>query len=287
MSDHIVLCPNPKRDHDLRLTLRAKELLEREGILTYICPVFRALEGYVPPAGIELTELDRAVAGARLLITFGGDGTILYAARAVVKAQIPILGVNLGNKGFLAELEPEELPRLADAARGGFPVERRMMADVELVRDGAAVFSDCALNDVVVEGFASTIRVQAFGDGRKITEFSGDGVILATPTGSTAYSLAAGGPLVEPTAENIILTPICAHMLAARSFVLAPERQVLVRASAPVGKRAVLTVDGNSSAELLPGDEVRVKKSEQAAFLAHVGSQSFYDIAYEKLGRSR
>ena len=287
MSSHIVLCPNPKRDRDLALTLRARDLLTRAGLSVCISPLFRDLGGYVPPAGAELCDLAEAAPGARLVVTFGGDGTILHAARAVVKAGIPILGVNLGNKGFLAALEPEELPKLVEAATGGFTVERRMMADVELVRDGEAVFTDCALNDAVVEGFVSIIRVQAFGDGHKITEFSGNGIVLATPTGSTAYSMAAGGPLVEPTAENLILTPICAHMLAARSFVLAPDRQVTVRAPALEGKRAILTVDGSVPVELREGDELRVKKSADVTLLANLWRRDFYRATYEKLGGER
>ncbi|MCL2343479.1 MAG: NAD(+)/NADH kinase [Firmicutes bacterium] len=273
MSSHIVLCPNPKRDHDLILTRRAQELLAREGLSVCISP---------------LAELDeKTIEGAKLVVTFGGDGTILHTARAVVKAGIPILGVNLGNKGFLAELEPDELPKLLEAARGNFSVERRMMSDVELVRGGKVIHRDCALNDAVLMRVLSTIRLTVYGDGHKITEFSGDGVILATPTGSTAYSMAAGGPLVEPSAENIILTPICAHMLAARSFVLAPDRRVAVRMGVLGEKQAILSVDGNTAIALKTNDEIRVRKSEYYTRLAHVGDKSFYDIAYEKLGRSR
>lgn len=287
MTDHVVLCPNPHRDPELKATLTARKLLEQAGKTVLISPVFGSDEEICTPAHVETVPLSQSLRGASLLVSLGGDGTILHTARAAIGTEVPILGVNLGHKGFLAELESNELYRLLDAAEGRYTLMRRMMLDVELHRKGRLAFSDCALNDAVVRGVVSTLRLQAFGDGIRITGFSGDGIIVSTPTGSTAYSMAAGGPLVEPSADNIILTPICAHNLAARSFILAPDRQITIRTGKLAEKRALLSVDGDNLAELLDGDEILVRRSKNVTLLAHVSGKSFYETAYEKLAEGR
>ncbi len=283
MSGHVVLCPNPYRDETLATTLRAKALLEAAGEQVCVSPVLSGEQDILYPADLALTPLEQALKGAKLLVCFGGDGTLLHTARAATQEKTPVLGVNLGNKGFLADLQPDMLDKIVDAARGNYTHETRMMLDVELIRDGEVFLKDTILNDVSMRGIANPIHVQAYGDGHLITEFDGDGIICATPTGSTAYSMSAGGPLVEPTAQNIILTPICAHVLAARSFVLAPERKVELHIVNLRGKRAVISLDGTAT-ELKHGDVLRVERSAFETHLARVSGKSFYDIAYEKLG---
>lgn len=283
MTGHIVLCPNPHRDTALMYTRRAKELLESAGECVRISTILSGDCDFSLPDWASDTPMAEALPGAKLVVCFGGDGTLLHTARAVMREKTPLLGVNLGSKGFLTDLQPTELDRLIGAARGEYVPETRMMLDVELIRADGSVLRDTVLNDVAVNGVANTIRVQALGDGSVITEFSGDGIICATPTGSTAYSMSAGGPLVEPTARNLILTPICAHVLMTRSFVLAPERRVELRIGDLRGKRAVLSLDGNAHA-LQHGDVIRVTRSEYETLLARVSGRSFYDIAYEKLG---
>jgi NAD+ kinase len=287
MSNPILLCPNPYRDIGLQVTQEAEAILNAAGFSTRICPVFDAQGSKFLPAEVDTVPMEEALPDARLIVTFGGDGTILHAARMAIGRMIPILGVNLGTKGMMAELERLELPKLLDAARGYYKPMERMMLDVELVRDGETVFSDCALNDAVISGVIRIIHLTAFGDGRRISEFSGDGIIIATPTGSTAYSMSAGGPLVEPAAENIILTPVCAHNLVTRSFVLAPDRRVAVRLGSLNGKQAVMSVDGGEPIELRSGDELHVKKSNYRTIMADLGYKSFYDITYEKLGERK
>ena len=288
MAETIVLCPNVYRDVGLSCTLRAKDMLEREGFSVRISPVFEPNDEIGVPEGLELTPLQETAAEAEMLVSFGGDGTILHTARAARGHEVPIIGVNLGTKGFMAELEPDMLERLVTAARGSYTKEYRMMIDVTLLRNGEVAFSDTALNDAVINGIARTVHLRAWGDGQLMTEFSGDGVILATPTGSTAYSMSAGGPIVEPTAENILLTPICPHTLTARSFVLAPSREVRIQiARLTDDRRAVLSVDGDEPIDLCTGDELIVRRSRFRTLLAHVGDKSFYDIAYEKLGERR
>lgn len=277
----IVLRTNPKRDTDFALTKRIYAMLEKEGCPVCVCPT--EWGGVLPPE-MKANELSEVAEQARLIVSLGGDGTILRTARAVMHTPVPILGVNLGHKGFLAELSPEDTGLILKAAHGGFLPVSRMMLDVSLVRNGETVYADSALNETVVCGTAATIGITAYGDGSKIIDYKGDGIILATPTGSTAYSLSAGGSLVEPTAENILVTPICAHDISARPFVLAPDRLVTVRADGR-GKRPIwLSVDGGELISFGAEDELRVSKSKNYAVTAHVSSKSFYDIAYEKLG---
>lgn len=286
MEKHVALCPNPYRDTELRSTMAAVDILNAAGIPWVISPVFKTSAPY-PLDNINAVPLDQAVENACLVVSFGGDGTILQTAHAAMKGSVPLIGVNLGTKGFMAELDSDELYMLPQASRGDYLPSTRMMLDVKLVRGGEVIYSDSALNDAVVSGVAHAVGISAKSDGQVITEYSGDGMIAATPTGSTAYSMSAGGPLVEPTAKNIILTPICPHILAARSFVLAPDRLVTLRADALKGRRAVLSVDGLEPVDLLEGDEVCISRSEYVTTLAHVNSKSFYDIVYEKLSERK
>ncbi len=288
MDEIIALCPNVFRDVKLKTTLEAKRILEEAGFEVVISSVFETDGNRRIPKEIEVRPMEETVARAKLIVSFGGDGTILHTARAAVGTEVPIIGVNLGNKGFMAELEPNQLDMLIKAARGEFTPEYRMMLDVALIRGGKTVYTDSALNDVVVSGIAHTIHLKAWSDGQLMTEFSGDGVILATPTGSTAYSMSAGGPLVEPTAQNIILTPICSHALNSRSFVLAPQRVVRVQLpKLSENRRAVLAADGGETVSLRMGDEMIIKRSRYRTLIAHVGDKNFYDVAYEKLGERK
>ena len=218
-----------------------------------------------------------------LAIAIGGDGTLLTVVRSMSRFDLPVLGINLGTKGFLAELEAEAVPLIVRAAKGDNQYSNRMMLDVELIRNDEVAFSDSALNDIVLHGYGDCIRFNAWCDGDKVISFSGDGIILATPTGSTGYSMSAGGPIVEPDAKNIIISPICAHMMSARSFVLDPERTVTVVAEKLHSRRAYLSVDGNFALDLENGDKIRVKKSQRYTRMVELGINSFFEIAYKKL----
>lgn len=277
----IVLSPNPYRDRGLVLTNRARELLERDGRETVIAPVFVDV-----PGDSNMVPLRRAAEDAELIISFGGDGTFLHVARQILGMRIPLLGVNVGTKGFMAGLEPEDIELVRRAAAGDFRESLRMMLDIELHRADGEVIRDCALNDAVVKSDVNCINLAVRADGTEITSFAGDGVIIATPTGSTAYSMSAGGPIVEPEAANIIITPICAHIMAAKSFVLAPERTVTVTPERLRGRRAVLSVDGSEGLQLSSGDEVRARWSGNTVIMADMQVRSFYDTALNKLTQS-
>lgn len=275
----IVLCPNVSRDEGLAFTQRVKAMLEAAGHDVVISPVYGSV------SGVEACPLESALDGAELLITLGGDGTILHLAPLVMRYQVPIIGVNLGHKGFLTELDAGNAERLLDAAAGQYELVSCMMLDIRIRRHGKIIFSDTAINEALVSGIVQNVRLTTMSDGERILTVSGDGIIVSSPTGSTAYSMSAGGPLVEPNAENIIITPICPHMLAARSFVLKPERVVtVVPQDLEPGKRCIVSADGRGMTELQNGDEVIVQKSEYSLLFAHLGTKSFYETAFEKLG---
>ena len=279
----IAVCPNPFRDLELKLTRECCRLLREAGFSSAICPVFADEEPEVLPSDLSYERLEELDGTCSLAVVIGGDGTILSVVRRLRGHPIPLLGVNLGTKGFMANLEPEDLGQIVKAARGEYRLSRRMMLEGQLIRDGEVISTDYALNDIVLHGYGDCIGMTTMCEGDRVSRFSGDGIILSTPTGSTGYSMSAGGPIVEPEAENIIISPICPHVMGARSFVLDPQRTVRVIAERLHGRRAYLAVDGISIADLQGGDQVLVRRSEHAVLMADLGLKSFYEIAYEKL----
>jgi len=266
---------------------KVKQILEKQGRETVLCPVFETeLEICPLPTGKgeHTAGLAEEMPSAEMIITFGGDGTILHAARAAAEFGVPILGVNIGGKGFIAELEAEDLGLVDSVAGGGYGLESRMMLDVEVKRGGVVVCNDFALNDVVVRGDNKVIDLAIYGDGQKISRFYGDGAVIATPTGSTAYSMSAGGPIVEPAASNIILTPICAHALETKSFVLVSDRRVSVELGDKKHNPAYLSVDGGDHVSIKSGDVIDIVKSQKCTLLVRLSKRSFYKKVSEKLG---
>jgi len=284
-SNKIILYPNVQRDIGFVMTRRVSEMLKKRGKHVVFCPVFdNDTTACIPPPGIEAVTTDGELSSADMIITFGGDGTILRAARAVAEMGVPILGVNLGGKGFIAELEASDIGLIEKAVTDGFDIENCMMLDVEAIRDGMTFCRNFALNDVVIKGDNKVIDLMLFGDGQRISHFSGDGTVIATPTGSTAYSMAAGGPIVEPAAHNIIVTPICAHTLEAKSFVLVPNRRVSVEIGYRKQNPAYMSVDGGMHISIQSGDIINVCKSKRYARLVRLSNRSYYKKVSEKLG---
>lgn len=285
----IVLTPNPYRDRGLRAALAAKRILEKCGAKAPICLPFEVEEisRLDIPCEKELKPLAQELEGANALVCFGGDGTILHAAQEANPRHIPVLGVNLGSVGFMAELEQGELSLLSKLAAGRFGIEQRMMLEVAVRREGRILFSEVALNDAVITkgAVARVLDLEVTGDRVTISSFSGDGVVISTPTGSTAYSMAAGGPIVEPTAENIIVVPICAHSLHAKPFVLDSARTVGVRMGQGGKKSAYLSVDGGRAFKLQQGDWVECRKSSHVTRLIKLTRRSFYERINQKLGK--
>lgn len=284
----IILSSNPYRDRGMRAAMEAKRVLDKAGAETVICLPFIPKKGerVEVPKQVQLSSLEQELPGADLLICFGGDGTILHAARDATLHDVPIMGVNMGSMGFMAELERGELAQLAQLTRGEFRTEARMMLDVRVYRGEKLIEEDLALNDAVISkgSVARVAELEVFADGIPVTTVSGDGVIVSTPTGSTAYSMSAGGPIVEPTSSAIIFTPVCAHHLAARAMVLAPERRVEVRLPKSSRKHLFLSVDGGKAVRLMGGDRVEVERSARSTKLVQLSKRSFYQLINQKLG---
>ena len=277
----VILCPNPYRDSELKVCKQSRDMLESLGMQTSVCLPFQR-EGYGEELGIPMRLLQQEIRSADLLIAFGGDGTILHLALH----SVPVLGVNLGSLGFMSELEVNKLDRLRDLAEGRFTVESRMMLDASVLREGRQVYSNIALNDAVISkgSIARVVRLDIFTEEGRLTRVGGDGIIVSTPTGSTGYSMAAGGPIVEPTAKNLLLTPICPHSTRSSSYVLSPDHVITVEAADANRKFVYLSVDGGKAFSLKNGDQVRVSTSKYTTKLVRLSKKSFCEILDKKMG---
>ncbi len=282
----VILSPNPYRDKGLRAVRAAEKILKDSGVTCALCLPFQPDETVNLPKDMVLKDIHTESKHADMLICFGGDGTILHSARLARVHDIPILGINMGSVGFMAELEVSELNQLTRLAEGKYTCEPRMLLDVRVIRDGRSIFHDTSLNDVAITkgAVARVVDISVYGDRVNIMQYSGDGVIVATPTGSTAYSMSAGGPIVEPTAENIIITPICAHDLRTKSIVLGKRRLVDIKVGHLARKSAYLSVDGGRAFRLSGGDIVEIRASNQKIRLVRMTGRSFYEILNQKLG---
>ena len=279
----IAICPNPYRDADLSYSRRTMKTLAEAGFACVLCPVFAEDGEDILPHDLSYTPLGELGEDCTLLVVIGGDGTILSVVRALQGRSIPVLGVNLGTKGFMTALEAEEFDYILRAAEGGYKLSSRMMLDVSIERGGEVIYTDLALNDAVIHGYGECITITAFCDDERMTRYSGDGVIVATPTGSTGYSMSAGGPIVEPEADALILTPICAHSICAKPFVVGAQKTISITTEKLHTRRAYLSVDGNSVMDLASGDRMIVRRSEHRTLMTRVHDKSFFETAYEKL----
>jgi len=223
-----------------------------------------------PALGVEGRPRRELAGSVDLLVVLGGDGTLLAVARAVGAADVPILGVNLGTLGYLAETAREDLfPTLEALLAGRLEIEERMRFAVTVERGPETLGEYIALNDAVISNTALSrmVHLETRADGAPLTTYHADGLILSTPTGSTAYSLSAGGPIVLPTLEGILVTPICAHTLTQRPLLLPASCELEVHVSDARGGRVQLTVDGQVGVDLEAGDAVTVRRSSHPARL--------------------
>ena len=283
----VTLMPNPYRDRGFQITRAAEKILRERGAETKICLPFHVDRDYTMPEDLRFVTMDEAFRGCDCMVCFGGDGTILHAARLVGARDIPMLGVNTGTMGFMAELESNELSLLPKILEDDVPTEERMMIHVAMKRNGRVIYEDNALNDAVITkgAVARVIQLTVSCDKVEAMHFDGDGIVIATPTGSTAYSVSAGGPIVEPTAKNIIVTPICAHAMGIRSLVLMHDRTVVTRVGR-IGKRsAFLSVDGGKAIKLSADDEVVTTASRRAVRLLKIKDASYYSTLNQKFQR--
>jgi NAD+ kinase len=236
-------------------------------------------------ATVQTRKREDLPAGTDLLIVLGGDGTLLSAARLAANRKVPILPVNLGGLGFLTTVSQDELYSiLEEIFSDKHRVSGRVMLEAEIVRDGAIVRKQIALNDAVLNkgALARIMDLELRVDGEYVTTYKADGLILSTPTGSTAYSLAAGGPIIYPIVEAFVITPICPHTLTNRPLVIPDSATIEVDFKAE-DDAVYLTLDGQVGIELMQGDHIRVHKAEEKLLLVRPAKKTYYQILRNKL----
>ncbi len=228
-------------------------------------------------------DTDSVIAASDMVLTIGGDGTIIHAARHAAPLHKPLLGINMGRLGFVAGLEPDELSMLPRIGAGDYTIEKRMMLSV-YHKSGDTIKEFNAINDAVISrGMLSRlIDIDVSLDTDQMCSYRSDGLIISTPTGSSAYSLAAGGPVVEPTMKCIVMTPICPHSLFARSVIFDPSSELIVRASCDDDTKVYLTIDGAKTVILKKTDSVRITSSSLCVELINLKDKSFYRVLNDK-----
>ena len=223
------------------------------------------------------------------VLVLGGDGTVIQAARDLARRDVPFLGITVGTLGYLTEVEASEYGQALDTLiRGEYYLEKRMMLCGEVFTEEGKTYAGKALNDIVIsrQGVLRVVNFQIFVNGRYLNSYNADGMIISTPTGSTGYNLSAGGPIVEPGAEMLLITPICPHTLNARSIVLSGHDQVeiVIGPGRKMEKdRAVATFDGDTEIGLVSGERVKIRRSIHATKLIKLNDQSFLEVLSRKL----
>lgn len=225
---------------------------------------------------------------AQLIVSLGGDGTLFRSAREFSTAGIPILGINVGGLGFLTEIPIDEFKKgLEKILANNYTIEQRLMLQASIINKEQKVRRFVAFNDVVISksSLPRIVSLRTFVSGEFVTTYSADGLIISTPTGSTAYSLSAGGPVVHPNLKVIILSPICAHTLAVRPLIVSQEEKIKIIPEPPV-KEVLLTIDGQEGYPINEEDEIEIEKSQYSAKLVRLTDKSFFKILQTKLGWS-
>lgn len=255
--------------------------LKKEGVKAYL-PDTICSPNYEHANEDELYKL------ADVIITIGGDGTIIrYAKRAAVDNK-PILGINAGRVGYLADIEQNELHLISKLIKGDYRVENRMMLDVEFLENGKTIGRYSALNDAVItSGFISRIVDISVAVGKDAISYRADGLIVSTPTGSTAYSMSAGGPIIDPATENICITPICSHSLSAKPILMSADTTLTLKSYSKKRTEIYLTVDGRKVANVKPFSEIKITKSKNSVKLIRLSDRSFYKTMSVKFKDSR
>lgn len=284
---------NSEKDKNLETTRQIYDYLTAHGKSCTVREYQKAEEACFNQGNakkeVGYTNADWIPEGTECILVLGGDGTLIQAARDTVDRGIPLLGINLGNLGYLAEIEKSGIVDALDSLMADvYTLEPRMMLEGAVCRKGSGDIHNLALNDIVVNraGALRVIDYEIYVNGEFLNRYSADGIIVSTPTGSTGYSLSAGGPIVSPMASMIVVTPICPHTLTARSIVLSGEDQVTIRLGS--GRRleqeeAFATFDGEVSVPIATGDYVEIRKSEKTADILKISKISFLEVLRNKM----
>jgi NAD+ kinase len=237
-------------------------------------------------AGVKIVSEAELAARADLIIAIGGDGTLLYAARLATARRVPLLGINRGRLGFLTDVLPQEVLACVDAALdGGCEVDQRPLLTTSLVTEGASRSTGLALNDIVVQKLAtgSMMDFETWIDGRYLNTHAGDGIVIASATGSTAYALSCGGPIVDPHLEVLVIAPICPHTLSDRPIVVSARASIEIRLLERPESRAQVVCDGFVLGDVLPCDRVQIRQSPDSVTLLHPPGYDYFRLLRSKL----
>ena len=271
--DKIAIITNSHKDSDGTITKRCVEILKSKFNIYLV-------------DGRNYDETVTAVSGAVAAIVIGGDGTILSASLAAARCGVPVLGINLGHLGFLADVELSELETALEAfCRGEYRLEQRFMLEAVLkAQDGTETILP-ALNDIVISraSYTRMIALDVLVDGHFLASYVGDGVVISTPTGSTAYSLSAGGPVVDPGLNVSVITPVCPHTLNSKPVIISGDAHITVNFHETFDDVSMLTTDGQTGIEISEGDTVIVRASKLKTQLIKVSDRCFYQILHRKL----
>lgn len=235
---------------------------------------------------IYFLPIEKLYDEADLVIALGGDGTILDCAKKMARRGKPILGINLGHLGYMAELEMDELADLSRVIEGDYTIDERALVDVEVIgREGNVKYKSYALNDAVISNgsVSKIINLELYAEGSLVTTYRADGLIVSTPTGSTAYAMSAGGSIADPKVKCTLVTPICPHSFIARQLIFSDETNLKIKNVSVREKSLMLTIDGKSNCELFREDVVSISKSELSVKLVRLKDCSFYDILSQKM----
>lgn len=281
---HFYIITNEHKDPQLAVTYKIAEFLEQHGKK---CTIQAELSGR--KSGEHYTDSAYIPEDVDGVLVLGGDGTLLQAARDTIDRNLPLLGVNLGTLGYLAEVEKSNLEAaLKQLVMEQYTIEERMMLSGRIQKDGKWMADEYALNDIALtrKGALQIIHFDITVNGQFLREYGADGILVATPTGSTGYNLSAGGPIVEPGARILLMTPICPHTLHSRSIVLSSEDEIGISVGKDRdGRRQTVEVafDGGHNVELSTGDQIRLKRSEKVTRIIQLNKVSFLEVLHKKM----
>lgn len=277
----IAIIVNLDKKGALLTASKISDLLMSEGVEVYTLKSDLAGELHSTKTFATHSEL---VEACDILLTVGGDGTIIHCAKHAAAFSKPVLGINSGRLGYVAELEADEIEMLRSLVKGEYELESRLLLSVTITRENSNRESYIAVNDAVISrgSLSRIIDLDVKIDGSEVSSYRADGVLLSTPTGSTAYALSAGGPVIAPTLKCFELVPICSHSLSARCVILSSDSVVEIKASSPDGK-SYLTIDGQISVELSENDTVEIKSANESLDMILLKKRNFFKLAGEKL----
>lgn len=276
---------NANKDKDLNLTREIVDFLRSCGANIFLSDTFKNKIN-----NTEYVSERDLFSRSDFIVTVGGDGTILSIAEDVSQYNIPVVGINLGRMGFMAELEPDEISLLSKLLTGEYTLDKRMMIDVRVVRNNSEICHYRALNDIVVSNgsISKMAELELYCQDTYVSLFHSDGLIVSTPTGSTAYSLSAGGAIIDPTINCLLLTPVCPHSFSnARPIIFSPKSILEIKDIQQNDDNTYLTIDGKTNVKLMYLDVVEVRASSKTVDLIKIKDKGFYDRVYQKISERK